>query len=108
MNKAHETAQELNKPYADLYGDSLALFVQLPPTATLNDIIQVVNSNNIIGYTHKIMVGNKCVIAKRKYTYLGKRSIKTQYCHIYHVTSFENPRVLTHWKETSEGNFKTV
>ena len=100
--------ETLNKEYLDLYGDCLKTYVELPATSTFNDIKKQVSTNTTIGYQHKIKVGDRFIIAERKYTWQG-RCAKTAYLHIWHVTGFEgNFRVITHWREQKDGNFKTI
>lgn len=101
------TVKENNANYLDLYGTIFDDYVQLPGDATLEDIRQVVDSTNKI-MTHNIKVGDRCVVAGRKFTYQGRYVIKTDFLHIYVVDSFERKNILTHWREQANGNFKTV
>lgn len=79
----------------------------LPPTATFQDIIAVVDSDTTIGKRYFIKVGNRCVIAERRFTWQG-RVAKTSYLHIFRVNDFKQQRVLEHWREQKDGSFKTV
>jgi hypothetical protein len=99
--------EEMNKQYLDLYGDSLKQFISLPANATFEDIKEVVKSNNAIGYQHNIKIGDKCVIAERKFTWKGNTA-KTSYLHIFVINNFEDKKVIEHWREQSNGNFKTI
>lgn len=100
--------ETLNKEYLDLYGDCLKPYIELPAASTFDDIKKQVATNSTIGYQHKLMVGNRCIIAERKYTWQG-RVAKTSYLHIWHVTGFDGRfRVITHWREQKNGHFKTM
>jgi hypothetical protein len=81
--------------------------IKLNATASINDIIAVVDQDRTIGKEFNILVGERCVIAERKYTWQG-RVAKTAYLHIYHVESFERKRVITHWREQKDKSFKTM
>lgn len=81
---------------------------QMPKNTCFEDIKTEVDKNKTIGLKHFFMVGDRCIIALRKYTYSG-RVIKTNYLHIYHVNTFdENRQILTHWAETKTGSFRIV
>ena len=107
-----------NEQFADLYGDAIKPFVQLPADATLEDIKKYVDANNP-SIEHRIKIGNRCIIAGRKYTWKGNVA-KTSYLHIIHVKNVEGrlfedwknlnrrTHVLTHWREQKDGNFKTI
>lgn len=107
MGTAFETAQKLNSEFADLYGSSIKEYVQLPAGATINQIKEIANTNSVIGYQHNIKVGEKCVIALRKYTWRGNVA-KTSYLHIFHVKDFDTKTVITHWREQKNGTFKVM
>lgn len=102
-----ETVKQANREYTDLYGTIFDKFIQLPAEATISDIKAVVDATNVI-MTHDIKVGEKCVVAGRKFTYGGFGTIKTDYLHVYVLDNFEKRNVLTHWQEQKDGNFKTV
>lgn len=99
--------ETLNAEYLDLYGDSLKQFIELPINATFDDIKEVVKSNVTVGYRHNIKIGRKCIIAERKFTWKGNTA-KTAYLHILEINNFEDKKVLQHWKEQANGNFKTI
>jgi len=107
MKQATLTLENQNKEYLDLYGDCLKPFVELPTTSTFDDIKKQVDTNSTVGYIHSIKIGNRCVIAQRKFTWKSNVA-KTAYLHIMIVKSFENPIVVEHWREQKNGNFKTL
>lgn len=81
---------------------------QLPPGATFEDIKKVVDRNTSPCCKHLIIVGDRSVIAFRKYTWQGNVA-KTAYLHVYHVNTFEAPvKVLHHWREQKDGTFKPI
>lgn len=96
-----------NEQFSDLYGTSILPYVSLPPDATFNQIIEVANSNKLIGYKHQIKCGDRNIIAMRKYTWNGNVA-KTSYLHIWHVKDFESEQVIAHWREQKNGVFKIV
>ncbi len=96
-----------NAEYLDLYGDSLLPYGQLSNNATFDCIIKVANSNSAIGYQHNIKVGNKCVIAERKFTWKGNVA-KTAYLHIFFVTDFKEKIIIDHWREQKDKSFKKI
>jgi hypothetical protein len=102
-----ETTEQLNSEFLDLYGNIFEEFVKLESSSNFDDIKDVCKTNSIIGFEHKIKVGDKCIIAEIKYTWSGG-VVKTAYLHIKHVKSFESPILLTYWREQKDGSFKTV
>ena len=75
----------------------------LPCTATFQDIAQRVPLTDDRQY--QFAVGERKVIAQRKFTYCGNGVVKTHYLHLWHVTAFSDGKVVTHWKEGKDGRF---
>lgn len=103
-----DSIEKSNFEYLDLYDTAIADYVVLGGDSRFIDIVDVVNRNNSIGYRHYILVGGNCVIAYRKYSYSAYRQIKTSYIHIYFVTDFRSCKVLKHYREQKNGNFKLM
>ena len=57
------------------------MYITLPANSTFEDIRKQVATNTEIGYQHKLMIGGKCVIAERRFTWKGNTA-KTSYLHI--------------------------
>lgn len=96
-----------NIQFLDLYGNCLKPFITLLKDATFEDIKKVVDAKPKIGYEHCLLIGDRKVIAFRKYTWKGRVAI-TSYLHLYQVSKFTQPfKIINHWREQKDGTFKT-
>lgn len=104
-----EVRGEYQKGYEDLY---LPDVVEMPINTTIEQLINEYDkysggkSNAVI----KFRLGNRELIAHRKYTFQGRNVVKTKYIHIEWVDDFnkKHPIVYKTWKETKSGIKETT
>lgn len=104
-----EERKDYQKGYEDLY---LPDVINLPEKTTIQELI-----NEYDKYTDgksnaklKFKLGEKNIIAIRKYTFQGKNIVKTKYIHIDWVDDFNKPYPIVYktWSESKDGIKETT
>ena len=101
-----EIRGEYQKGFEDLYAPDV---IVLPLSASIEDVIKEYDKHSGRGAELKFKIGDRNLIAKRKYTWSG-RVAKTHYLHIDWVDDFnkQHPVVYKSWYETGKGLRETT
>ncbi|GGG60990.1 hypothetical protein GCM10011378_41250 [Hymenobacter glacieicola] len=101
---AHNSVN-FNQPEQPQPHNTMDIITLDPKSATYEAIAAV--AGNSVNKQFRVEVGHKKLIVERKCTY-QYGVVKTSYRHILSVLSWENPRVVAHYRETKTGDFRQL